>query len=355
MRLLDRYIGRTIVGAIVVVSLVLLGLFTFITFVEELQDVGTQEYGFLEVVAYVLMKTPRLAYDLFPVAALIGALMGLTALSRSAELVAMRAAGIPRGAIVLAVLKAGLLFVVLAIVLGEFISPYTEQYAKGYALAKKTSQVATRSGKGFWARDGNSYINIKAVLPGDRLEGVYIYEFDDDARLRTSTYADSANYADGQWRLQGIRQTEVGEYGVVAREIDQASWSSVLRPELLSIVAVKPEILSIWSLVRYIDYLESNNLETRLYRHAMWAKIFYPVATAVMVFLAVPLVLSSRSRSVSMGRRVMLGFLIGLAFHVGNQAAGNLGAVVDLSPFASAAAPTLVALAVGMLMLKRTA
>lgn len=355
MRLLDRYIGRTIVAAIAIAGLVLLGLFTFITFVEELQDVGTGHYGFLEVFKYVLMKIPRLAYELFPVAALIGALMGLTALSRSAELVAMRAAGIARGTIVLAVLKAGLLFVVLAIVLGEFISPYTEQYARGYAAARKSDQLATRSGKGFWVRDGNSYINIKAVLPGDRLEGVYIYEFDDNARLRTSTYARGASYVDGQWVLTEIRQTEVAEYGVVSRDIEQASWSSVLRPELLSIVAVKPEILSVWSLVRYIEYLDSNNLETRLYRHAMWAKIFYPVATAVMVFLAVPLVLSSRSRSVSMGRRVMLGFMIGLAFHVTNQAAGNLGAVVDLSPLASAAAPTLLALLVGMVMLRRTA
>ncbi|NNM01447.1 MAG: LptF/LptG family permease, partial [Gammaproteobacteria bacterium] len=179
--------------------------------------------------------------------------------------------------------------------------------------------------------------------------------FDDDARLRTSTYARSASYVDGQWVLSGIRQTEVAEHGVVARQIEQASWNSVLRPELLSIVAVKPEILSVWSLVRYIEYLDSNNLETRLYQHAMWAKIFYPAATAVMVFLAVPLVLSSSSRSVSMGRRVMLGFLIGLAFHVINTASGNLGAVVDLSPLASAAAPTLLALLVGMVMLRRTA
>ncbi|MBT8447140.1 MAG: LPS export ABC transporter permease LptG, partial [Gammaproteobacteria bacterium] len=292
MRLLDRYIGRTIVAAIAIAGLVLLGLFTFITFVEELSDVGTGQYGFPEVISYVAMKVPRLAYELFPVAALIGALIGLTALSRSAELVAMRAAGVARGAIVLAVLKAGLLFVVLAIVLGEFVSPYTEQYARSYSAAKKSGQVATRTGKGFWARDGNSYINIKAVLPGDTLEGVYIYEFDDDARLRTSTYARSASYVDGQWVLSGIRQTEVAEHGVVARQIEQASWNSVLRPELLSIVAVKPEILSVWSLVRYIEYLDSNNLETRLYQHAMWAKIFYPAATAVMVFLAVPLVLS---------------------------------------------------------------
>ena len=67
-----------------------------------------------------------------------------------------------------------------------------------------------------------------------------------------------------------------------------------------------------------------------------------------MVFLAIPLVLGSASRSVTVGRRILIGALIGLTFHVLNQASGHLGIVFGVPAAVSALGPTLLVLLIGV-------
>ncbi len=77
------------------------------------------------------------------------------------------------------------------------------------------------------------------------------------------------------------------------------------------------------------------------------------LALVAMVVLAVPMVLRA-DRSVSVGQRVLVGAMIGLAFHLLNQAAGHLGVVYEVMPMFSAGAPTLIMLLAAGLMLART-
>ena len=93
MKIIDRYIGRTIIGGVVTVIGVLVAIFSFFTFVDELEDVGKGTYGIGQILIYVALSMPRLAYELFPVAALIGSLMGLSLLVSGSEITVMRAAG----------------------------------------------------------------------------------------------------------------------------------------------------------------------------------------------------------------------------------------------------------------------
>ena len=116
-----------------------------------------------------------------------------------------------------------------------------------------------------------------------------------------------------------------------------------------------PDMLSIWSLTKYIDYLRANSLDSRRYEHALWAKIMYPVATGVMVFLAIPVVMINLTRTSGPGARVLLGTGIGLAFHILNQATGNLAVVANMPPVLSASGPTLIVLTIAMLLLRRSA
>ena len=73
-----------------------------------------------------------------------------------------------------------------------------------------------------------------------------------------------------------------------------------------------------------------------------------------MVFLAIPMVLRA-DRSTTIGQRVLIGGLIGLGFHLINQASGHLGIVYDIPPALSAGGPALVMSVVGIVLLIRTA
>ena len=75
MKILDRYIGWTIISTTLTVLVVLVGIFTFFAFIDQLEDVGHGVYTVWKAAGYVALNTPGLTYQLFPMAALIGALL----------------------------------------------------------------------------------------------------------------------------------------------------------------------------------------------------------------------------------------------------------------------------------------
>ena len=353
MKILDRYIGRQVVAATASVLLVLLAIFAFFTFIDELEELGRGNYGLAKVALVVVLRLPGLAYELLPIAALIGALLGLGTLAERNEIAVVRAAGVSRAHLVRAVMQAGALFVLLAVLLGEWVYPPAERQAQAIRALAQSDRVSARSTRGFWARDGASFINIGEVLPGDIFKDITILEFDAEQRLRVATAADQAHYTDGRWVLEGIAQTHFEDAVPSARRLERAAWNSLLDPELIGMVAVNPATLSLLDLKRYVDFVESNGQSAQRWEHALWAKLGYPFATGVMVFLAIPLVLGA-VRTPTSGRRVLIGAAIGLAFHVLNQAAGHLGVVFGVPAALSALGPTVVLLAAGLMLHRQT-
>lgn len=354
MKTIDRYIASNVIGSTLTVFLALLAIFTFFSLIDELEDVGRGSYGIVQVFVYVLMSAPALAYELFPMAALIGALLGLGSMMHNGEITVVRCAGVSKLRIVGSVMKAAVLFVAIAMAVGEFIAPPAEGYARQYRSMAINNRIVLQTRNGFWARDANSFINIREILPGDQIKDIFIYEFDRESELRTSTHAKYARYVEDQWILEGISQTIISHSGIERRTVDRAAWDSLLRPDLIALVATQPDTLSLWTLVKYIRFLNTNGQSARRYEHALWVKVTYPFASAVMVFLAIPMVLRA-SRSTTVGHRVLIGGLIGMGFHLLNQAAGHLGIVYDIAPALSAGGPALAMAIIGFILLARTA
>ena len=120
MKLLDGYIAKAVFFAVFVVLLIIVGLDSVFSFVAELEELEA-EYQILQALMYILLTTPRRIYEFIPIATLIGCLVGLGALANTSELTVMRAAGVSVMRIVYAAVKPVLGFVVLALVLGQFI------------------------------------------------------------------------------------------------------------------------------------------------------------------------------------------------------------------------------------------
>ncbi len=332
--------------------LMLLVVFSLVDFIDDLSDVGKGSYTTGVAVQYMLLTTPNRIFILFPVAAVIGSLIGLGSLATHRELVVIRATGVSSLRIAAAAMKAAVVLVVISVLVGEVVSPYTEQLARRLRTTALSDNRTLETGNGFWARDGNTFINIGRVLPGNRMSELYIYEFDDDRRLRVATYAERGIYEDGEWTLEGIRQSVIGKDGVIGRDVVEADWRSRFKPELAEVVSVRLASLSILGLMRYIEYSRSNGLDTARYELALWNKVIHPVTTVVMILIALPLVLG-RLGSVGIGQRIVAGVAIAVSFLVLQQLVGRLGLAFGVSPVVSALAPTLLILTLAVWMFRR--
>jgi len=350
--ILNRYLARHVARATLAALFALAVFFSFVSFMDELGDVGKGGYSTLLAASHVLLGLPRLAYELFPAATLVGTMIGLGLMANSNELTVIRASGVPLGRIIGAVFRIGAVFIAVSIVFGEFVAPASETWAQQMRTEALTGRVTFKSDNGFWARDGKSFINIRGVLPDGRAEEVVIYEFDETDRLRIVTRAGRARHTDDRWLLEDIRQSRIGDGGVTSVSLDQAEWVSLLEPGLISLAAVNPEHLSMYKLFRYAQWLRTNNQDDSRYEYVIWSKLSYPLATAVMILLAVPFAFGSL-RTMGLGTRIVIGVMIGICFHLFNQTASHLSQVYGLNAAVSAMAPTLLVLAAAVLMLRR--
>ena len=346
MTILQRYIAQAILTSTGLVLLVLLGLYTFMDFIVELEDVGKGQYQLTDVLVYLALSMPKRIYELLPIAALLGSVLGLGNLASQSELVVMRAAGISIRGINKAVMFVAIGLMLLALFIGEVIRPPAEQSARELQSVAQTGTAGSRSDNGFWTRDGTHFNHIDRILPDGRFAGVSIYEFDDQNRLRVVTKAKEASYDGEQWTLSGVIQSNLDKEGVSVKAVEYAKWRSQLNPGLLNVVVVPPEFLPVWSLVEYIRYLKTNHQSVGQYHMAFWMKVMMPLSSAVMVFLAVPFVFGPL-RSTPIGARILVGALVGIGFHLFNQSFQHIGLVFGVLPWLAASLPTFLFAVVG--------
>jgi lipopolysaccharide export system permease protein len=354
MKIIDRYIALMLCRTVFIALVVLLALFSFLSLIDQLEETGRGNYGVLKAIQYVLLIMPRLAYELVPIAAVIGSMAALGILSRNNELAVLRTSGVSRSRLGLSLGKGAIIIIIFAAVIGEFIAPFSEQSAQYLRSIALTEQITMKTKYGFWSRDGMSFINIRKILLGNQIEDIYIYEFDENDRLRTSTYAKRASYIKEQWLLEDIEQTLIGADKVENRQLKLAAWESLLNPHVINLVTIKPQYLTLWGLFDYIKFLRKNNQNSDRYEQALWSKIINPFTIILMILLAVPLV-KSHSRMILLGQRIFIGCLIGIVFHICNQVSSQLGLVYSINPAISATTPTLLLFAATFWLMRRHA
>jgi lipopolysaccharide export system permease protein len=348
LKLLDRYIGREVLQGFGLVFAGLLMLFAFFDLIHELSDLGRGHYTVGRMFVFVALSLPAHAYELFPISALIGTLYGLSNLSLHSEITAMRAAGLSRFDLGMALSRVGAVLVVLSFLIGELVMPLSESAAQQWRLSALNSLVATQFRSGLWVKDERSFVNIEEVLPDTTLRGVRIYTFDAATRLASIRFADQGQYVGpAGWRLRNVVETRFDGDQARLLRLPEQQWRSVLTPAILSVLLVEPEQMSLWNLFTYVKHLRENRQRTTRFEIAQWSKGLYPLGILVMMWLAMPFAMH-RSRQGGMGRQIMLGIGLGLTFYLTTRLFSYVGQLSDWSPLVSTLAPNLVFLAVSL-------
>lgn len=350
MKILNRYLAEEVISSILLIILALIGMFSFFDLIQELDAIGKGSYGIGKVMLFVMLSIPGHVYEIVPVAVLVGSMHALSQFSRHSELIVLRVSGISILTITMSLLRIGLIFALITFLVGELVAPYTEKTAQRMRIQATDSVVAQDFRSGLWVKDGNSFVNVQEVLPDASLMNIHIYEFDPEFRLRSISNAKTGNFDGHGWSLSKVRQTLFDQNKIRTHAFPQANWQSLIRPELLNVLLVVPEKMSAWNLYFYIHHLSANKQKTSRQEIALWSKMVYPLASIVMIVLALPFgFLQQRSGGTS--AKIFAGIMLGIVYQVLNRLFIHLGLLNDWSALFSAVMPTLMFFVMGVMML----
>ncbi|WP_047248475.1 LPS export ABC transporter permease LptG [Chromobacterium subtsugae] len=349
MKLIHRYIVSTLTQSTLFTLLALLGLYGFFDLLGEVPNLGSGNYTAGVMAGYVALLMPGHAYELMPLAVLIGGMVAMTQLASSSEYTVIRTSGVTLRQIAATLLKFGLGFAVLTILLGEFLSPWAMQEAERMKLSATHSMVAQEFRSGIWVKDSQNFINVHEMLPDNTLLGVRIYTYDQNFKLVRTRLAEKGTFLKNErsWQLENVKETEIARDHTASSTYPLLKWKSIVEPEILSVLLVVPEQMSALNLLTYIEHLKKNKQQTQRYEIALWSKLFYPLACISMALVALAFTPQQR-RHGQLGIKLFAGICLGVSFHFVNRLFGHLGLLYDWNAILSATLPTLSFLLAGI-------
>ena len=352
MGLLSKYLMRSILTSTLLVLLVLLSLAGLFEFISQLEDTRGN-YGVPQALLFTLLRLPQLAFEMLPIAALIGSLLGLGGLANNSELVVMRTAGLSVTRLAGMVAISGAVLVVLTGVIGEFIGPPLDYFARTMRDEGRYEQEDRDIGSAAWVKDGPVIMHLERINTEFEFGALYMFRFNEENTLQSIARAENSGIDDSDnWILENFRETQFRDDGVQVVELSFAVESFDVSGDLLGITLVKPVSLSGRGLMSYIDYLRKNDLSAKRYETELWSRVSKTVTVVVMPVLALALVFGSL-RSAGSGSRLLIGVLIGLAYFLASEMIANTGQVFNLNPAIVTWAPSIALLAVTALALSR--
>lgn len=377
MKILQRYLAGEIIRASIFVLAAFLALFAFFDVMSELQSVGIGGYKLQHAFLFVLMGLPGYAYELIPIAALIGTIYVLAQLASRSEFTIMRVSGLSTRQAAAMLARIGVLFALLTFAFGEYVAPKSTELSQKLKLGFKGAAVSQEFRSGLWAKDvirdkgvsgnviGTRFLNVREMRPTGELLNLRIYEFDRGFHLVNYIIADRADYSGkNTWTLQKVTESRFPQAAtrngtrvldlstaVLTTQREMMPLVSEITPSILSVLFADPERMSAADLALYSKHLAENKQRTERYEIAYWRKLIYPFAVFVMMAVALPFAyLHFRAGGVSL--KIFAGIMIGVSFQLINRLFSHIGMLNTWPPFATAVLPSALFLLAALLTLK---
>lgn len=342
MNTLDRYLFRTILLYVAMAMCILLSLGALFLFISQQSDIGVGTYSAGDAFVFTLLNLPQQAFELLPIGAMIGALMGLGNLAAGSELVVTRASGVSVWRTAWPVGLAGLTLAVTMYAIGEYVAPPLAQFAKREKTSSKLADVSFAGSSGAWVKDGNRILRVQTGAVDQSFGGVSLFELDGANRLKSIERAERISVAEpGFWRLHNIATSRFEADHVTSQKSSEATMRSTINPEFLGLAATDPDLLTLRGLASYIDHLRRNSLETASYEIGFWSRIARLLAVVVVTLLALPFVFGPL-RTTGAGTRTVIGVMLGVVFFLITRTIENGGQLFALNPVLVGWLPTLI-------------
>jgi LPS export ABC transporter permease LptG len=351
--ILDGYIGKLYLRIFGLTFMALLGIFLISNFIDLSDKLFKGTATGTMLLQYMWYATPQYVYWCIPLSVLVGGLVTIGILTRTSELVVMRACGISlyRAAaplLVFAVLAGGALFL-----LEENVLAYSNRRADSLRHvirggAPRTFDILNR--RWVLGRKGEIYNYIYFDPRRTELSGFSVFRFSPKAwRLQSRAFYKTLAFT-GQ--ATGFEQTVVwkardGWVREFDRTIEERSYRSadkvdvfVEPPQYFMTEQADAERMTYQQLKRYIVELRASGINVTDYEVELHRKVSFPWVTLIMTLIAVPFAVTTGRRGAMYG--IGLGIVLALVYWITMSVFGAVGASGVIDPLLAAWAPNIL-------------
>jgi lipopolysaccharide export system permease protein len=388
LKVLSRYVK---INALLAIIAAVLGLWTLqllFSYLSELDSL-TDSYTMSDALKYIFYRSPYFLEEFIPTGALLGAVVGLGLLANKSELIVMRASGISVYRIVGWVLQPALVFVLLALVVNQFVLPYSNQLASDISSEDSSSLVT--SVRGYWTvqprfktvessaanssgeplkaqPDGSDILYIDyADVEGD-IGTVKRWHLDNNGNLQTAIHAEGGKYIGRQlasdsanpkqkyryqWQLTNMNKLTINQ-GFDSSRAESPSDTLTLpfAPESVYLLTREAESLSLTQLYAHRQFMQQQGKRSLTHELAFWQKLLSPLSILSLVIVACSFVFGSL-RTHSLGLRIVVALLFGLLFSYIQDLVGFVSLATGFSPLLMVLLPIIASALLGGYLLKR--
>jgi len=373
-KIYERYFAKQIYASFGFILFALVALFLFFDVLSELGSVNAK-YTLSLALLHVLLKVPSRMVEIIPIAGLIGSIYVFAMMASQSEFTIFRVAGLDIKRSLFTLGKVSLPIVVFTLLISEVLGPYAESLSERIRMQALGSTFSSQFRSGVWVKDqlrdsdgsgpirpGVRYVNVGAIDQNDQIRQIRMYEFDPNYRLLSIRSAASGRFDNrGIWELNDVSETRFTEkrsnnpldavYSAQTKVIPILRLESQVTPQILNVLLISPEKMSIVSLGRFILHLQDNKQDMQRHAIAFWKKVIYPFIIFVMLALALPFAFM-KVRAGSVGIKVFGGIMLGMSFQLFNTLFSSIGLLGALPAFFTAIFPPLVYLVLAFLALK---
>ncbi len=348
----ERYIIKTIFQGTLLTLFVLTCIGSFVTFVDQLDSIGTRDYDVYQALRYVLLKIPEQIVYSLSISVFIGSILGLGSLASNNEIIALQSSGMSIGRLIITVLKAASVIAFISIVLQQWVTPVTELSAWEGRRAAKSGLDSYQSSGATWFKDGQRVIYVQRLSANGDGKKIMIFELTDERYLSKAMSAKSAKITPQGWLLSDVRQTTFFPAENKVSRFDTLLYPGDLTSSLLKSMRVDPVEMSLTDLYRYQSFLGANGLENEAEQIMFWRRAYSPLAILITCTMAIPFILGSQ-RGGQTGQRIMLGIMVGLSFVAIDRLVVGVSQYLGMLPQMSTFIPLLIFLFFNVFLLYR--
>jgi LPS export ABC transporter permease LptF/LPS export ABC transporter permease LptG len=349
--LLDLYISRLYLRILVMATAGMAGLFYISTFID-LSDKwfkGQTTLGTL--VAYLGWETPQFMAWILAIAVLLSALVTIGLLTKSSELIVMRACGVSLYRTAVPLLLFGVIAGAFLFALEERVLSVTNRRASYLKHLIRTGSPQTfdvLNRKWLMGRNGEIYRYEYYDPRRQELNGLSVFEFDPATRaLVRRTFATRAAYeprapqGDGQpWVAHAGWQRQFAAGDVTTFDQYQTARLPLEPSSYFVTEAPAPDRMNFAQLKAYIATLMASGYNVLEYEVGLHRKIAYPFVAVIMTLIAVPFAVTTGRRGAMYG--VGVGIVLALVYWTMISIFAAVGSAGVIPPLLAAWAPNLI-------------